>query len=103
MNVQEVIEVEKTVSPKMLWGAPNERPLKDCPVFRCRTAGSMVDVEGAWLAKPREEWAIRVKLRTNMMLVEKLLLIEERENEIAEVAVGARQYACTLYCGPSSP
>ena len=37
---QEVIEVEKTVSPHMLRGAPKARPLKVCPVFRCNAAGT---------------------------------------------------------------
>jgi len=31
---QEVIEVEKTVSPKRLRGAPNDLPLKDSPDLR---------------------------------------------------------------------
>lgn len=38
-HIHEVIDVEKTVSPKMLVGAPNDRPVNDCPVFRWRTAG----------------------------------------------------------------
>ena len=40
VHLQEVIDVEKTVSPKTLLGAPNERPLNDCPVLRWSTAGS---------------------------------------------------------------
>jgi hypothetical protein len=44
-GAHEVIEVEKTVSPKMLRGAPNERPVKDWPVLRWRTAGMDVDVD----------------------------------------------------------
>ena len=31
---QDVMDVEKTVSPQMLVGAPKERPTNDCPVFR---------------------------------------------------------------------
>ena len=90
--------MEKTVSPKMLRGAPKERPVKDCPVLRWRTAGSMDDVAGAWVAKPREARAIRVKLRMNIMVLLRIPLVaEERENEIAEVAVGARQYVGALY------
>ena len=45
-DVQDVIEVENTVSPKTLRGAPKERPWNDWPVFRCRTAG----IEGLPLA-----------------------------------------------------
>ena len=33
-RVQDVIEVEKTVSPNKLTGAPKDFPAKDCPVFR---------------------------------------------------------------------
>jgi hypothetical protein len=33
-NEHEVIEVENTVSPKALLGAPKDVPLKDWPVFR---------------------------------------------------------------------
>ena len=35
---QEVIEVENTVSPNTLFGAPKDTPGKDSPVLRCRTA-----------------------------------------------------------------
>ncbi len=86
LHSQDVIEVENTVSPKMLRGAPKERPANDWPVFRWRTAGGMVVEDDAWLAKPRERRAIRVKLRTNI-LSRLLLMAEERENEVAEVTV----------------
>ena len=33
-----MIEVEKTVSPYTLFVAPNDVPVKDSPVLRCRTA-----------------------------------------------------------------
>jgi hypothetical protein len=37
------MEVEKTVSPKILRGVPNELPVNDWPVLRWRTAGMDVD------------------------------------------------------------
>ena len=87
MHVHDVMEVEKTVSPKMLRGAPNERPANDWPVFRCKTAG--IDdpgIELAWVANPRERRADRNKLRARIpdMLA---LMTEQRENEVAEVAI----------------
>jgi len=53
-----VIEVEKTVSPKMLFELPNDFPAKDWPVLRCRMAGMAVAVavlegEEPWVAKVR--------------------------------------------------
>lgn len=54
MYIQEVIEVEKTVSPKILFWLPNAFPVNDWPVLRWRTAGvALVDAEGAWVARPR--------------------------------------------------
>jgi hypothetical protein len=41
-NIQEVMDVEKTVSPKILFGLPKDFPTKDCPVFRWSTAGMLV-------------------------------------------------------------
>ena len=64
---QDVMDVEKTVSPQMLVGAPKERPTNDCPVFKWSVAGKEADVEGAWVAKPRERRAIRVRLRANIL------------------------------------
>jgi hypothetical protein len=49
----EVIAVENTVSPKMLLGAPNDCPGNDCPLLRCKTAGT-ADIELACVASPRE-------------------------------------------------
>ena len=43
IHSHDVMEVEKTVSPKILRGAPNEEPVNDWPVLRWRTAG--MDVE----------------------------------------------------------
>ena len=40
-NPQEVMEVEKTVSPKTLFGTPNDFPANDCPVFRWRIAEAL--------------------------------------------------------------
>ena len=34
ISIQEVIDVENTVSPKMLRGAPNDLPVKDWPLLR---------------------------------------------------------------------
>jgi hypothetical protein len=36
------MDVEKTVSPKILFGLPKDFPTKDCPVFRWSTAGMLV-------------------------------------------------------------
>lgn len=47
------MDVEKTVSPKMLLGEPNERPWKDWPVLRCKTAGK-AERGPVCVAKPRE-------------------------------------------------
>ena len=86
-NSQDVMDVEKTVSPKILRGAPKERPWKDWPVLRWRTAGRGVEAV-AWVASPRERRAMRVKLRANMVLVFGFRLVrEEREDEVAEVTV----------------
>ena len=49
-HVHEVIDVEKTVSAKMLFGAPKERPVNDCPDLRCRTPGTV----DACVAMPRK-------------------------------------------------
>jgi hypothetical protein len=67
IHIQDVMDVEKTVSPKMLLGAPNDRPWKDCPVLRCKTAGK--DEFGpVWVAKPRERVVgIRMMDRANMI------------------------------------
>ena len=39
------MEVEKTVSPNTLVGAPKALPAKDCPVLRWSTAGTLGDSE----------------------------------------------------------
>ena len=39
-NSQEVMEVENTVSPNTLFGAPKDFPANDCPVFRWKTAAA---------------------------------------------------------------
>ncbi len=85
---QDVIDVENTVSPQMLRGAPKERPVNDWPVFRWSAAGS--EVFEAWEAKPRERRAIRVKLRASMLLKANLMT-EQREYEVAEVTGGASE------------
>ena len=86
------MDVENTVSPNILRGAPKERPVNDCPVLRWRTAGGMMDELGAWVAKPRERRVIRVKLRANILsYCAVLLMTEERENEVAEVTGGVQQ------------
>jgi hypothetical protein len=54
-HLQEVIEVEKTVSPKRLRGAPKDLPVKDWPVLRCRAAGRPEN-DSAWVAKPLENF-----------------------------------------------
>ena len=54
----EVIDVEKTVSPHMLRGAPKARPENVCPVFKCRDAGITLF---AIVAKPRVARGIRVR------------------------------------------
>lgn len=86
INSQDVMDVEKTVSPKMLRGAPNERPMKDCPVLRWRIAGGIIVDGNVCVAKPREERVIRVKLRASILSGLRLMT-EKRENEVAEVAV----------------
>lgn len=53
------MEVEKTVSPKRLFGEPKDRPKKECPLFRCRTAGGAGEMGEAWVARPREMREIR--------------------------------------------
>ena len=86
---QEVIEVEKTVSPKILFGAPNDRPANDWPVFRWRIAGND-DVTGelACVAKPRTMRAFRTRTRESIVffVCGGNLMAEKRENEITEVA-----------------
>ncbi len=52
-DVQEVMDVEKTVSPQMLRGAPNARPAYDCPLFKCKTAGKRISAAAACVASPR--------------------------------------------------
>ena len=66
-------------------GAPKERPLNDCPVFKCRTAGNAgAGVVLAWVANPREKRETRMKLRESMLAGEDLMT-EEREHEVAEI------------------
>ena len=50
MYPHDVIEVEKTVSPYTLLGAPNDLPENFSPVLRCRMA---LPLE-TWDAKPLE-------------------------------------------------
>lgn len=57
-----MIEVEKTVSPKVLLGAPKDRPRKDWPVLRCKTAGRAL-FGPAWVAKPRTKRWLRMRVR----------------------------------------
>ena len=52
-DAQDVMDVEKTVSPKRLFSAPKERPLNDCPLLRCKTAGMLDPAKGVWVAKFR--------------------------------------------------
>ena len=84
-HLQEVMEVENTVSPKMLLGAPNDRPWKDWPVLRWRTAGAEVVL--ACVAYPRARRVLRMMVRASMVVEdsEKYLMTEERENEVTEV------------------
>jgi len=68
LDIQDVMDVEKTVSPKMLLGEPNDRPWKDCPDLRCKTAGKAEDGP-VWVAKPRERVVgIRIMDRANIIL-----------------------------------
>jgi hypothetical protein len=61
------MDVEKTVSPKTLLGEPNERPLKDWPVFRCKVAGK-AERGLVCVAKPRERVVGRRMIeRANMV------------------------------------
>jgi hypothetical protein len=78
------MDVEKTVSPNMLLGEPNDRPWKDCPVLRCKTAGK-AEFGPVWVAKPRESVVgIRMMDRANMMICSEA---DERENEVTQIAV----------------
>lgn len=61
--VQDVIEVENTVSPQMLRGAPKDLPEKVSPDLRCSTAGMGI---GACVAKPRKRDGIRGIERMSM-------------------------------------
>ena len=38
-DIQDVMEVENTVSPETLVGAPKDLPRNDWPVLRCNTPG----------------------------------------------------------------
>lgn len=79
------MDVEKTVSPQMLRGAPKALPAKDSPDFRLRTAGKRV-VE-ACVTNPRKREGIRGIERANMAVVYIYLMIEKRENEVTEITV----------------
>jgi hypothetical protein len=66
-DLQEVMEVENTVSPKMLFGAPNDRPLYDCPDLRCNTAGGAEPRGPAWVANVLESRMERITEWVNMI------------------------------------
>lgn len=89
IDIQDVMDVEKTVSPNVLFGEPNDRPWKDCPVLRCKTAGK-AEFGPVWVAKPRESVVgIRMIDRANMMICSKA---DERENEVTQIAVENCKY-----------
>lgn len=68
MNIQEVIEVEKTVSPNTLLGAPNERPWKVWPVLRCNAAGRAEGGGFVTVARPRAKRGRRRRRVVNMLI-----------------------------------
>ena len=85
-DLQDVMDVENTVSPKILFGAPNERPRYDCPVLRCKTAGG-IPTGAAWVAKVAHRMTRDKRTRRgNMMLSEIGLEAEETENEVTKIA-----------------
>lgn len=94
MNLQDVIEVENTVSPYMLLVAPNERPEKDCPVFKWSTAGKdSAGVEVACVAKVRATRVFRIRIRVNIILAIESwdLMAEEGEHEVTEITVAGHE------------
>lgn len=66
-NAHEVMDVENTVSPNMLVGAPNDRPVNDWPDLRCNTAGGSFFRGPAWDARPLESCGTRTNWRANMI------------------------------------
>lgn len=78
------MEVEKTVSPKILLGAPKDLPTKDCPVLRCNAPGAAV-TEPTGVARPRAKVGMRMIWRANMAGQSVDLEVEERKYEVAEI------------------
>ena len=70
MHIQDVIEVENTVSPQMLVGAPKDRPKNDWPVFRCSAPGVYTFVgDGTCDARPLAKRGELKMTRRNVYMV----------------------------------
>lgn len=77
-HVQEVILVEKTVSPQMLFWLPKLVPVKDCPDWRWRVAGMVFANVGRAAAVARD------LLKADGEATDRRAMLEKREKDMLE-------------------